>query len=120
MDVPFGLGPETLGAAGTSSFYSSQLTGGAKGAKPEAVAGQFEAMFYRILFQQMRDTELADPLLDGPGLDQMRAMHHDELASHLGQEGHLGIKEMVLQEVAKQQQAMNSGLLKPATRGALS
>lgn len=88
--------PTQLNAAQSMSFYEMN---GADRNNPEKVAGKFEAMFYRILFKQMRDGQLADPLLSSSSIKQMEEMRHDELAEHLGAMGHLGIKDLILSDL---------------------
>ena len=98
------------------SFYGQDMLKGLS-KDPEAVAGQFESMFYRSLFKQMRDSQIEEPLFGGSNFEQMQAMQHDEMASYLGAQGKLGIKEMILEEIeSRQGTAMegekNLGLLK--------
>lgn len=80
-------------------YYS--LAGQGSKNKEEA-AGQFEAIFYRMFFQQMRNAQLEDPLFGGHAMEQLQTMQDDELASHLGNKGQLGIKDMILKEIKRQ------------------
>lgn len=125
MDYGLGLGPQVTGAAANSSYYGSPSLGVASMSNPTEVASQFEAIFYRMFFQQMREGQLEEPLLGGGGsMQQLQAMQHDEMANYLGKAGHLGIKDMILSEIEKQGQAVDPmklpnalGLLKPSTEG---
>jgi Rod binding domain-containing protein len=89
-----------------SSFYSSNIS--AK--EPKEVANQFEALFYRILFEEMRASEEEDPLLGSEDGKQIQAMFHDELSNQLGQSGKLGISDLVLEDMNKRTSSV--GLLK--------
>jgi Rod binding domain-containing protein len=68
---------------------------------PKAVAGQFEALFYRILFEQTRGEEDEDSLLGGSEGQQIQGMFHDELANELGHQGKLGIADLILRDMPK-------------------
>ncbi len=85
----------TLATTTPSSFYSTNISG----KDPKAVAGQFESMFYRMMFEQMRMEE--DPLMEGSDGKQVQAMFHDEMANLLGSKGELGIADLVMQDMER-------------------
>lgn len=100
------LATATVGKS--SSYYSGESI---SAKDPEKVAGMFEGMFYRMMLEQMRKSPWGeDPLFDSPQLKQVRSMQDDELAHHLGNMGHLGIKDLLLEDLAKK--SPQGGLLK--------
>lgn len=115
MESQWNLSPELLAAPAPQSSYGINHTLGPRVNNPEKVASEFEAIFYRMLFKQMRESQLEDPLFGGFAMDQLKETQHNTLASHLADAGHLGIKEMVQEEMNKQasQESPPLGLLKP-------
>ena len=89
----------------TPNFYSDALSTKLDAKNPKAIGGQFEAMFYRILFDEMRTEE--DPLMGDNEGQQVQAMFHDELSNLLGSQGKLGIADLVMKDIDRRQ-----GLLK--------
>ena len=86
-----------------SSFYGNNLN--ANNLKdPAEVGGSLEAMFYRLILKNMRESTLdEDPLLDGGfQSEQYREMQHNELAEMLGREGKLGIRDLAIQAIEQQ------------------
>ena len=81
------------------SFYSKA---NAK-ASPKEVAAKFEAIFYRILLKQARQAEFGDALLDSRESRQYQEMRDDELSMQLGKKGHLGIVDLVMNDLKKRQ-----------------
>ena len=92
--------PPTEGAH-VEGFYSNNVDGAAK-RDPEKVAGQFEAIFYRMLLEQAKiDDESNDPLFGSSEMSQMMSMFNDEIANVMGATGGLGIGKMLLAEAEK-------------------
>lgn len=87
--------------AADMSFYSNAALSGADRKSPEKVAGMFEAMFYRMLLQQARDSSLSDGLFDSPEMKQIEGMFDDELAQYMGAQGHLGVADLINERQAK-------------------
>ncbi len=98
--------PPTADTSATS-FYTGDFAAAMDTKNPKAVAGQFEALFYRMMFEQMRASIDEDPLMGGYEGEQVQSMFHDELSSILGARGSLGIGDMVTQHMEQRQ-----GLLK--------
>lgn len=95
-----------------TSFYSNNIISGADRKDPEKVAGMFEGMLYRMMLEEMRNEEFEDPLFGSSQMQQIQGMYNDELAMHLGNQGHLGFKSTVTEAVQRAEQNTN-GLLKP-------
>ena len=91
-------------------FYSNALVGVEGKKDPKKVAGLFEGIFYRMLFQQMRaEQEGGDPLFDSGQMRQVVQMHDDEMANKLGKMGQLGIRP-VLEEHMRREMGESSPL----------
>ena len=99
----------------TSSFYTEDLVAEGK-RDPKQIAGKFEALFYRLMFEQMKNTESEDPLMGSNQGKQLKGMWYDELANHLGQSNSLGIGDLILQDIEQRQgpSASPQGLVKDA------
>jgi len=101
------------------SFYSNTLVSGADKKDPKKIAGMFEAMLYRMMLQEIRSTEEEDPIFGSTQMEQVKGMYDDELSLHLGQQGHLGMQEMIsstIEQAKKSSPSLPSfGLLKPPT-----
>lgn len=95
MQMPTINAMSSPSAAKAESFYSNQFLKGSDARSPTKVGRAFEAIFYRMILKQARETELATPLLDSPAMKQMREMQEDELATQLGNQGKLGIAKIV-------------------------
>lgn len=82
-----------------TSFYSNNYMNDAARKDPYKLGGMFEAIFYRTIFQQMRDSSIGeDPFMNSAGAKQIRTMMDDELANALGREGHMGFGEMIAEQ----------------------
>ena len=90
-----------------ASVYSGEA---AHTKDPKKVAGMFEALFYQMMLSQMREASFGDPLFDSAATRQVQGMLDDEMANQLGQSGDLGIADMMMEMIEKQQTP--SGLLK--------
>lgn len=84
-----------------TSFHSSELSAKLDHKNPQAVAGQFEALFYRMMFEQLRTSMEEDPLMGDNEGQQIQQMFHDELAGLLGSKGELGIMDLVAKDIEK-------------------
>lgn len=116
MDIP--ALPASIAATQQASFYSSNDLSSAQAKKdPNTIAGMFEAMFYRSILQQMRAAGIEDEVFGSGEMQQMQGMFDDELAVHMGLSGHLGIKDIVLDQVKNQSAAAPADLLKQAAYG---
>jgi Rod binding domain-containing protein len=104
-------GVSSATAAGeVTNFYDTGSIDKAKG-DPKKLAGMFEAMFYRSMFEMMRENSVDEEgLMDSYQGKQTLAMQHEQLSEILGQSGQLGIAGMIQKEMERQQDA--SGMLK--------
>lgn len=98
----------TTGSPDNTSFFSNSLFDGADRKDPKKVGAHFEAMFYSMMFKEMRESKLAEDPLSSSGLKQVEEMLHRELSLKLGQRGDLGIIEQLEREV----KGSSMGLLK--------
>ena len=89
-------------ATQNTSFYSSSPLN--KQTKPEAIGTQFEAIFYRTIFKQMEESQLDEGLFSSSQMQQLSGMRYDEMAGILAQKGHLGIKQLITNELLKNQE----------------
>jgi Rod binding domain-containing protein len=94
------------------SFYESSVINPADRKDPRKVGALFEAMFYRMLFKQVRDSEMTEPFFSGFQSEQIQEMRDDELANSLASEGQLGISNLITDYLAKQDATELSGLVK--------
>lgn len=92
-----------LGAKHSASFYGTDQLLGAGKKDAQKVAGEFESIFYRMLFKAVREASMGDPLFDTSQMQTVKEMQHDELANVLGSEGHLGVVKLVTDYVEKVQ-----------------
>ncbi len=120
MFSPNPINPSMYNGPEVDSYYGNSVNA----RSPKKIGGQFEAMFYRMFFQQMQEGELAEPMFDSHAMRQVRSMQFDELSNYLGQQGHLGMGRLIEEEVAKTAnlaQDLSSkaapGLLKPSAKG---
>jgi Rod binding domain-containing protein len=98
-----------------ASFYGNASLNGPDREDPRRVGAQFEAIFYRMLFRQMRESSLDEGLFDGRDMEQFQEMQHNELANALGAMGELGIIDAVVKEASQMPTAdalYRTGLLK--------
>ena len=86
-----------------NSFYGPEVLGKESRKDPKKVAAMFEAIFYRILFKNNRETQMEDSIFGGKEMDTMKEMRDDELANNLGAQGSLGILDMVQDFIEKSQ-----------------
>ncbi|MFT4552144.1 MAG: Rod binding domain-containing protein [Chlamydiales bacterium] len=86
-----------------NSFYGAENSQGKDSKDPKKVAAMFEAIFYRLLFKNNRDSMMEDPLVGGQEMNTMKEMRDDEMANNLGSLGHLGIRDMVEEFIEKTQ-----------------
>jgi|SaaInlStandDraft_4_1057021.scaffolds.fasta_scaffold26700_2 Rod binding domain-containing protein len=89
-----------------SGFYSYSLSTAEAKKDPSKVAGQFEALMYRMMFKSMRDASLDEGFFDSFGMSTVKEMQHEELAAVLGQSGKLGIAPM-MEKYIEQQEAQD-------------
>ena len=88
------------------SYYSNLMLEGRDKGDPKKVGGLFEAMFYRIIFQQMRTSAISeDVLMPSSAGKYMQEMYHNEMANLLGNQGKLGVVDLVVDASKKQQKA---------------
>lgn len=85
--------------ADVSSYYSTKLLNSKQSQDPKVVGGLFEAIFYRQILHEVRQSSLSDGLLEGGDSQQVKQMFHEELANHMGQLGHLGIQKMIEEHI---------------------
>ncbi len=101
MDIPFAT-HAIVERQRADSFYGMAPMGKGGVRNPKKVAAQFESIFYRILFKQMRDASLGDPF-DSHAMGTVKEMRDDEIANLLGATGNLGIKDLVTDFLEKQE-----------------
>ena len=107
---------QNFASPATTSFYSNEMLAGNSRRDPAKVAGLFEAMFYRSMLQQARESAEEDPIFGSFQMSQMQGMFDDELANHMGMMGSLGIADMVMENVRNRSSAVQpTGLLKEPT-----
>lgn len=93
-----------------TNYYDTQGIENAKN-DPKKLAGMFEAMFYRSMFEMMRENSIDEGgLLDSYQGKQTLSMQQEQLSEILGQSGQLGIGKLIQQEMDRHQDA--SGMLK--------
>jgi flagellar protein FlgJ len=97
---------QSIGDSSTS-FYSGAATAVKD---PKKVAGMFEALFYRTMLRQVRESSMGDPLFESSATKQAQEMMDDEMAVELGKKGDLGIANMMLEMIEKRESP--TGLLK--------
>ncbi len=91
----------TPAEAALPSFYSNNPLEGASRKDPKKVGALFEAIFYRMIFKEMRESELAsEDLLSSSESKQARAMRDDELSNYLGAQGNLGVIDLLEKDAA--------------------
>jgi len=104
---------EQFSSTATTSFYSNEMLTGNSRRDPEKVAGLFEALFYRSMLEQARNSAEEDPLFGSFQMSQVKGMFDDELANHMGMMGNLGIAEMIKENIQNKTNALPPmGLLK--------
>lgn len=86
-----------------NSFYGTDALQGSSSKDPRKVAAMFEAIFYRVLFKNSRESMMKDPLFGGREMETMKEMKDDEMANNLGSLGHLGIRDIVEDFIEKTQ-----------------
>lgn len=80
---------------GQAHFLSNDPMQGLDKSDPKAVGAKFEAIFYRMILKQIRESKLDDGLFSSSAMETRAEMRDDELAGVLGQAGHLGIIKMI-------------------------
>lgn len=98
----------------TTSFYSDLLFSGNDRKDPKKVGAHFEAIFYSLMFKEMRESKLAEDPFSSSSMKQVEEMLHQELALKLGAQGDLGITEALEREVSSfsENAGASKGLLK--------
>ncbi len=97
MDTAFAL-PTFTAEQSAQSFYTNDAL---RSKDPKVIGSHFEALFYRIMFREMRESALSEGLFDTYADEQFTEMFHDELAQQMGQQGKLGIVDLVVSEAKK-------------------
>ena len=95
-----------------SSPATEELSAQLDKKNPKAVAGQFESLFYRMMFEQLRMGLEEDPLMGNNEGQQIQAMFHDELANVMGAKGDLGIGDLMMKGMEREEKAVRGGLIK--------
>ncbi|MCB1134630.1 MAG: hypothetical protein KDK78_00050 [Chlamydiia bacterium] len=107
MLAPFNYAPTT--ATSVQSFYDNNFLGSAK-QSPDAIGAQFEAILFRMLLSQVRESTFEDELFGSSEMDHVQEMRDNELAQQLGTLNALGFKDLLSQEAERDSVA--NGLLK--------
>ena len=81
----------------TQSFYSTTINE----KDPKKLAGQFESIFYRMIFSEMRKSSAEDEVFGSSEMQQVMGMFDDELSITLGEAGHLGFKDQIVDHMGK-------------------
>lgn len=87
--------PSLISSKSSSSYYTQNLSSKEMKDDPKKLGGMFEAIFYRMIFDQVRKASLDEEMFDSSALQQVRQMQDDEMAQVLGAQGHLGISDMI-------------------------
>jgi len=66
------------------------------------VAGQFEALFLQMMLKSMRDASLGDGMLDNEHTKTYQAMFDKQIAIEMSQGKGIGLAEMMVQQLRKQ------------------
>lgn len=85
----------------------AKATGG-QGEKQEAleqVARQFETVFLKMMLKSMRDTVPDSELIDGEKTKFYESMYDDQISLDLSKRGHLGLADMIVQQMGGQVKA---------------
>jgi len=105
------------------SFFSNALLEGSDRHNPKKIAGLFEAIFYRCMLKNAHEESSEDPVFGSFEMSHVQGMFDDELSTHMGMAGHLGIADLVLENMEQMQAALPvssftesnvvAGLIKP-------
>ena len=88
----------------------AKATGG-QGEKQEAleqVARQFETVFLKMMLKSMRDTVPDSELIDGEKTKFYESMYDDQISLDLSKRGHLGLADMIVQQMGGQVKSENT------------
>ncbi len=102
-----------IGNVPDSSVYTdfsglTELKAAARQNSPEAVAkvaGQFEAMLLQMVLKSAREAQLGDGLFDSNALDNYHSMYDQQLALQLSEGRGLGLKAVLVRQLAQLQPA---------------
>jgi Rod binding domain-containing protein len=94
---------ESPKATDIGGFYSSSLMGEADKKDPEKVGAMFEAIFYRMILKEARESSLGDEIFGNKQVENYKEMRDEELAQNLAAKGHLGVKKIVVDHIEKVQ-----------------
>jgi len=67
------------------------------------VARQFESIYVKMMLKSMREASFGDPLFDSTGSEMYRDMFDNQMALQLTQGKGLGLAEMLVQQLRRQQ-----------------
>ncbi len=73
------------------------------------VAGQFEALFVQMMLKSMRDASLGDSMLDNEHTKTYQAMFDKQISIEMSQGAGIGLAEIMVQQLRRQQGADSSG-----------
>ncbi len=68
---------------------------------PKKIAAQFEAIFYKMILKQMRESETKDDLFSSSEMEMVQGLNDEAVAEEIGKRGDLGIGQIVLNYIAK-------------------
>ncbi|MBN4066670.1 rod-binding protein [Simkania negevensis] len=97
MDISFAM---PAAQQPIKSYYVGGTLDAKEAADPKKVGALFEAILYRILFKEARNSSLDDGLFDSMASKQYKEMMDDEMANVMGQKGYLGIASILEKEEA--------------------
>jgi Rod binding domain-containing protein len=101
----------------TASFYGEKILNAKNKADPQKVGGQFEGIFYRMLLDQIQESQEDDPIFGTSEISQSTGMFYDEIAMIMGDQKQLGIGDIIAKDVLKNaspEAQKQIGLLKQA------
>lgn len=87
--------------ADMTSFYSNNVLNEEDKKDPEKVGGAFEAIFYRMILKESMKSHIGDEILGSKYVEKHREAQYEEMAQVLGNQGHLGIKKMIVEHIEK-------------------
>lgn len=85
----------------------------------ETVARQFEALFTQMIFKSMRSAELSGGLFDNNQTKMYQDILDKQLSTTLSSQKGLGIADMLIRQLQRNQQSVVSGGVDPASKNNL-
>ena len=83
------------------AFSQDPLPDVTGGKDPKKIAAQFEAIFYKMIFKQMRESETNDDFFSSSEMEMVQGLNDEAVAEEIGKRGDLGIGKIVLDYIAK-------------------